>query len=187
MQRSWLIPATIVLMIAAGFRPAHAQVLVPPDPTPDLLANLANDVPTPVTVTGRLVDHACFSHVGGDPARAADLTKCQEGSARKGARLAIVSPAGTFFIAGSWADNNNKRLLPLLDHTVVATGLVTQIDVAARDAVPDPPVDKRRNPKHDGETKKETTRRGDYREGDPRAGVALFIDAATVIDLSLAK
>lgn len=81
----------------------------------------------PVTVTGEIVDQACFTK---DKANRGDSHKdCGSSCAKKGAPLALVTTAGDVYtITGDFAANKNAKLVDHFAHTVEVTGEVTEKD-----------------------------------------------------------
>jgi hypothetical protein len=82
----------------------------------------------PTTVTGVLVDKACYSK---DKANTANEHKgmgatCAQDCAKKGSQVALVTSSGEVYdVTGTLADNKNERLVPHMSHTVALTGEVT--------------------------------------------------------------
>ena len=164
MRRSLLIATLSALLVVAAAGPASAQKA---------------PKPISVTVVGKLVDYACYQVFGEDQTRAVELAACQEKGAAKNDRLALITPTGTYFAGGTFADKNNEKLRLYLNRMISVTGIVTEVDAAAVLAVPEPAGDTRRNPVRTGEINHDTTRRGNYREGDPRTGIILFLEPTT--------
>jgi hypothetical protein len=189
MRRFSFVLVVTALLIAGSAAPARAQEL-----TQELNQQLSGGTleqqlsggqPVFPAATGKLVDVACYTLIGAS--RVEELQKCQETSAAKGQRLAILTAFGLYYLKGPFTENGNKALLPLLDHPVQAFGTVTLQDAALVLApAPDPAGDTRRKPNRTGEVKFDKTRRNDYREGDPRTGMMNVIELTSIVDL-LAK
>ncbi|HTL03074.1 MAG TPA: hypothetical protein VL243_12630 [Vicinamibacterales bacterium] len=84
----------------------------------------------PVTVTGVLVDRACYTkdkantkmeHAGMGATCAADCAK-------KGQPVALVTSTGEVYtVTGEVAADNNAKLVPHMAHTMALTGEVTDV------------------------------------------------------------
>jgi hypothetical protein len=121
--------------------------------------------------TGMLVESACYATLGIEEATEADHTKCAIACAQKGQRLALVTATGdVYMVIGALTQNNNAKLIPLLNRTVVLTGTVA---VRPPDN-PFPPAvqsDGRRPTGTKDAIVLAKVRKGDFKEGDvPDAG-----------------
>ena len=82
----------------------------------------------PTTVTGVLVDKACYSH---DKANTTNDHKgmgatCAQDCAKKGQPVALVTKDGDVYdVTGTLAANKNEKLVPHMSHTVTLTGEVS--------------------------------------------------------------
>jgi hypothetical protein len=79
------------------------------------------------TVTGKLVDQACYAKdaKNGDAAHLACMQKC----AKEGLAVALVTSDGKVYtVQGGLAAENNAKLVPHMSHTVSLTGDVTAKD-----------------------------------------------------------
>ena len=83
----------------------------------------------PTTVTGVLVDKACYSH---DKANTTNDHKgmgatCAQDCAKKGQPVALVTEKGEVYdVTGTLAANMNEKLVPHMSHTVTLTGEVSE-------------------------------------------------------------
>lgn len=92
------------------------------------------------TVTGQLVDTACYSK---DKANTGNEHKgmgatCAQDCAKKGTPVALLTSDGKLYqVGGGLAASNNAKLVPHMSHTVEITGDVTEKDgktmIAAND------------------------------------------------------
>ena len=81
-----------------------------------------------MTLTGELVDHACFMRSPED-GTGSSHTACAESCARSGQPVALVTEKGdVYMLAGQVAADNNAALVPHMSHTVEATGEITEAD-----------------------------------------------------------
>jgi hypothetical protein len=82
----------------------------------------------PTTVTGVLVDKACYTK---DKANTSNEHKgmgatCAQDCAKKGNQVALVTDKGDVFdVTGDLAANKNEKLVAHMSHTVTLTGEVT--------------------------------------------------------------
>jgi hypothetical protein len=85
-------------------------------------------IAAPTTVTGVLVDKACYSK------NKANTTNehggmgatCAQDCAKKGSQVALVTSKGEVYdVTGTLAANKNEKLVPHMSHTVTLTGEVT--------------------------------------------------------------
>jgi hypothetical protein len=79
------------------------------------------------TVTGKLVDQACYlkDAKNADAAHLACMQKC----AKEGLAVALVTSDGKVYtVQGALAAENNAKLVPHMSHTVSITGDVTMKD-----------------------------------------------------------
>jgi len=82
----------------------------------------------PTTVTGVLVDKACYSK---DKANTTNEhkgmgTTCAQDCAKKGNQVALVTTTGDVYdVTGDLAANKNEKLVAHMSHTVTLTGEVT--------------------------------------------------------------
>lgn len=80
-----------------------------------------------VTVTGEIVDQACYNKDKSNTG--ADHKDCGLGCAKKGMPLAIVTKDGEVYqIVGAYTENKNAKLIDVFAETVEATGTVTEKD-----------------------------------------------------------
>jgi hypothetical protein len=85
-------------------------------------------IAAPTTVTGVLVDKACYSK---DKANTTNEHKgmgatCAQDCAKKGNQVALVTTAGAVYdVTGTLAADMNAKLVPHMSHTVTLTGEVT--------------------------------------------------------------
>ena len=79
-----------------------------------------------ITVTGELVDHACFIRTG-DDGRGVDHAACAVACAQIGQPVGLVTEDGDVYVmAGAVTDDNNALLVPHMSHIVEVTGVVTE-------------------------------------------------------------
>ncbi len=79
-----------------------------------------------ITVTGELVDHACFIRTG-DDGRGIDHAACAIACAQIGQPVGLVTEDGDVYVmAGTVTDDNNALLVPHMSHIVEVTGVVTE-------------------------------------------------------------
>jgi|SoiMetStandDraft_2_1073263.scaffolds.fasta_scaffold17534_3 hypothetical protein len=168
---------------------------LPPDPTAPVLDQAAAQLPAPrldppTTIVGQLVEANCYRQRGA-AATAPEHLKCATMCAQKGARLAVVTSTGdVFLVTGILTQDNNAKLIPLVQRMVVLTGTMTKLQPMTASAAPilvDPKADARRlNGTEGGVIEKTPTKTADFREGDATDGPALAIDAVTA-DLAPVK
>lgn len=80
-----------------------------------------------MTVTGELVEHACYTKRGPENGSGADHAACAKDCAMKGMAVAIVTDSGEIYmLAGSVTADNNAALTAHMSHTVEVTGEVTE-------------------------------------------------------------
>jgi hypothetical protein len=145
------------------------------------------------TVTGVLVDNSCSMSLGLTAATSAAHATCAMVCAQKGNRLAIVTAKGdVYMVTGALTQENNAKLLPMLNRTIVVTGTIATRLLDAIAPVPPPSltptltsVTNLARPTSNPDTLVVTApKKGDVREGELPAGSELTIEALTV---SLAK
>ncbi len=80
-----------------------------------------------MTVTGELVDHACYTKRGAENGSGAGHAQCAKDCAMKGMPVALVTSGGdVYMLAGAVTADNNAALAPHMSHTVEVTGEVTE-------------------------------------------------------------
>ena len=80
-----------------------------------------------MTVTGELVDHACYTGRGAEDGSGAGHAACAKACAQKGQPAALVTDAGdVYMLAGSVTDDSNAALVNHMAHIVEVTGDVTE-------------------------------------------------------------
>ena len=80
-----------------------------------------------MTVTGELVDHACYTKRGAENGSGAGHAQCAKDCAMKGMPVALVTSGGdVYMLAGGVTADNNAALAPHMSHTVEVTGEVTE-------------------------------------------------------------
>lgn len=80
-----------------------------------------------MTVTGELVDHACYTKRGAEAGSGSGHAACAKDCAMKGMGVALVTAGGeVYMLAGSVTSDNNAALAPHMSHTVEVTGDVTE-------------------------------------------------------------
>jgi len=93
-----------------------------------LLAATAPAFAKTETITGKIVDMACYTkdkanNAGQDHKMPADTKDCATDCAKTGAPLALLTSDGKVYeIAGGLAENKNAKLIPHITHTVSITG-----------------------------------------------------------------
>jgi hypothetical protein len=92
------------------------------------------------TLTGRLVDTACYSkdHANTGNAHKGMPDTCAQDCAKKGTPVALLTDDGKVYqVTGALAANNNAKLVPHMSHVMEITGDVTEKDgkmmIAAND------------------------------------------------------
>jgi hypothetical protein len=191
MRRSSLISVLGALLVVATATPARAQLpggevqvtealvgegqvaetlgidlnLLPGSPTKTLLK------PVSMTLTGQLIDYRCYMLFGYDAEPGSKYAKCTLRGVPKGDRIALITANKTvYFVRGGYTQAGNAQIKRYIDAIVRVTGTVGQVDAQAYFWLADPPPtnDTRRNPTKGDEVSEDTTKRGDYREGDPK-------------------
>ena len=100
------------------------------------LAVIAAFISTPMlaaemTVTGELVDHACYQGRGAEEGTGAAHASCAQTCAKKGQQVALVTEGGdVYFLAGEVISDSNAGLVPHMGHVVEITGDITEADGA---------------------------------------------------------
>ena len=80
-----------------------------------------------MTLTGELVDHACYTKRGPEEGAGSEHAACAKDCAMKGMTVALVTSAGeVYMLAGGVTTDNNEALVPHMSHTVEVTGDVTE-------------------------------------------------------------
>jgi hypothetical protein len=155
--------AVPALMAAAQLvaLPAAQLAALTPVPLPTIV------VPgTTVDLAGTLVDSACYLRAG-RAAISVDHAKCAITCAQKGGRLALVTAQGdVFMVIGTMTQSNNAKLIPLINRSIVLSGMVR---IRLPDVLPLPVLsrtDTRRQTIQDAIVTLKTVRLGDFREGD---------------------
>jgi hypothetical protein len=151
--------------------------------SPDGLTAPQLDTTLTITLGGQLVEAACYRQRGA-AATAPEHLNCATMCAQKGARLALVTPTGDMFVVtGILTQDNNAKLIPLIQRIVVLTGTVSKIQVSAASTTPillNPTVDGRRlSGIEGGVIEKRPTKPADFREGDVMNDFQMAIDAVT--------
>jgi hypothetical protein len=148
------------------------------------------------TVSGVLVDSACSMSLGLAAATSAAHAACATTCAQKGNRLAVVTAKGdVYMVTGAFTLENNAKLLPMLNRSIVVTGTIAIRVVDAVAPTPTPTAtstptltststDLRRPTSNPDTVVVAAPKKGDVREGEVPAGTELTIEAVTV---SLAK
>jgi hypothetical protein len=169
--------------------PVGDQIAPVVDPTAPQLPVPRVDPVT--TIVGQLVESACYMQRGA-AATAPEHLKCATMCAQKGHRLAVVTSTGdVFMVTGIFTQDNNAKLIPLIQRMVVLTGTVNKVLASttstAAPVLLDPKADARRpNGTEAGVIEKSPTKTADFREGDVTDGVEMTIDAITA-DLAPVK
>ena len=162
MRQSMLIPAVMAAVVLCAGVPAAAQIVTPP-----------------VTLVGTLVDSACYA---ASKATGAGHAQCAISCAQRGGRLALVTPLGlVFMVTGALTQDNNAKLIPLMNRSVVLTGTVSAVLIQA--VLPVTPAGDGRRPTgtEGGVVATSVIRVGDFREGDVKWGVETTIEAVTAV------
>ena len=82
-----------------------------------------------MTVTGELVDHACFVRSGPEGGAGESHEACAVACAQTGQPVALVTENGdVYLLAGQVTVDTNADLVPHMSHTVEVTGEVTDSD-----------------------------------------------------------
>ena len=77
-----------------------------------------------VTVTGELVDHACYTKRDG---AGSGHAACAKDCAMKGMPVALVTESGdVYMLGGAVTDDNNASIAPHMAHIVEVTGEVAE-------------------------------------------------------------
>ena len=80
-----------------------------------------------MTVTGELVDHACYTKRGAADGSGSGHAACAKDCAMKGMPVALVTADGEIYmVAGGVTADNNASLANHMSHTVEITGDVTE-------------------------------------------------------------
>lgn len=80
-----------------------------------------------MTVTGELVDHACYTKRGAEDGSGSGHAQCAKDCAMKGMPVALVTASGdVYMVAGSVTTDNNAALVPHMSHTVEVMGEVSE-------------------------------------------------------------
>ncbi len=80
-----------------------------------------------MTVTGELVDHACYTKRGAENGSGSGHAQCAKDCAMKGMPVALVTASGdVYMVAGSVTTDNNAALVPHMSHTVEVMGEVSE-------------------------------------------------------------
>src|SRR4051794_41128789 len=93
-----------------------------------VLGSGAFAIAAPTTVTGVLVDKACYTK---DKANSANEhagmgATCAQDCAKKGNQVALVTSTGEVYdVTGALAENKNEKLVAHMSHTVLLTGEVS--------------------------------------------------------------
>jgi hypothetical protein len=78
------------------------------------------------TVTGEVIDVQCRMKKAENTG--ADHENCAMSCAKRGAKMGILTEDGVYVIAGDYAAEKNKKLLPFVAKSVTATGEVSEQD-----------------------------------------------------------
>ena len=96
-----------------------------------LVTSIAPARATTESVSGRIVDLACYSQDKtntGNNHRGRGLV-CAQACAREGFAVGLLTAAGKVYeVGGGLADNHNAKLVPHMTHMVTITGDVTEKD-----------------------------------------------------------
>src|SRR5438552_2207642 len=87
-------------------------------------------IAAPTSVTGVLVDRACYTRDKANTkmAHAGMSETCAADCAKKGQPVALVTSAGDVYtVTGEVAADNNAKLVPHMAHTMTLTGEVTDV------------------------------------------------------------
>ena len=80
-----------------------------------------------MTVTGELVDHACYTKRGAEDGSGSGHAQCAKDCAMKGMPVALVTAGGdVYMLSGGVTADNNAALVPHMSHTVEVTGDVSE-------------------------------------------------------------
>ena len=89
---------------------------------------------TPETVTGKLVDMACYSmnkEETGNVHKRGGAKICAQACAREGFDVGLLTTAGKVYVVrGGLTANHNAKLVPHMSHTVTISGEVSEKDGA---------------------------------------------------------
>ena len=193
MRRSMLIPAVMAIVFAGAVVPAMTQVQLPgatdvtqtlTGTTQDLLAagqELLNGVSGPI-VTGILVDSSCYTMKGKVAMGEGGHEKCALVCAQKGHRLAVVTEKGdVYMVIGLLAQDNNARLIPFINKTVVIAGQTREVIIQdVTDTAPVPVKTDKRRPTGNEEGVTPPMKKGDSRQGDKYDAPEMVIDALSI-------
>ena len=82
-----------------------------------------------MTVTGELVDHACYTGRGAEAGSGSGHAACAKGCAQKGQAVALVTEGGdVYMLSGAVTADTNAALVNHMSHIVEITGDVTEAD-----------------------------------------------------------
>jgi hypothetical protein len=88
---------------------------------------VATGLAAEMTVTGELVDHACYTKRGAEKGSGSAHAQCAKDCAMKGMPVALVTSGGdVYMLAGGVTADNNAALAPHMSHTVEVTGDVSE-------------------------------------------------------------
>lgn len=137
-------------------------------------------------LVGVLVDHACYTTLNAEQIKAADYKTCGIAGAQKGHRLAVITTKGdVYLVTGPLTQDNNAKLIPLINQIVVVIGELRKLDLLPARADgegADAEVDDRRNGRREDEVVVGDVRKGDFREGDVREGEVMTIEAISAVE-----
>jgi hypothetical protein len=78
-------------------------------------------------ITGEVIDVQCYTK--DKTSRGADHEDCALSCAKKGGKMGVLTEDGTVYVlTGTYAAENNKKLLPYVAKTVTVNGDVTETD-----------------------------------------------------------
>ena len=159
MRRTVLILAAMAVVVSGAAVPAAAD-----------------------TLTGVLVDSACYATLG-SRAAGSDHMKCAMTCAQKKAAVWRSSPRrGSCMVTGAYTQNNNAKLIQLMNQSIVLTGTVgTRVLTSAVPTLSTSKDDARRpTGELDGVVSGASVRKGDYRDGDVALVTENIIEAISV-------
>ena len=190
-MRRFVLILAVVMVAVLGAVPDGSgapQIQTVDGTTTEPIATTTTTITTVGSVTGQLVDRACYLTRGADTIGSVHA-KCTLICAQKGHRLALVTSAGeVYVIIGAAAQNNNAKLLQFINKIITLTGNIGTLQRKLADTDPQLLVNDGRRPtgREEGVVSKRTFRGGDFREGDvPEGSVTVIEPTSAPVVVSL--
>ena len=173
-MRRFVLILAVVMVAVLGAVPDGSgapQIQTVDGTTTEPIATTTTTITTVGSVTGQLVDRACYLTRGADTS-GSNHAKCTLICAQKGHRLALLTTTGDLYvIVGAATQNNNAKLLQFVNKIITMTGNIGVLQRKLADTITKlQSGDRRPSGREEGVVSNRTIRGGGFREGDVPEG-----------------